>query len=201
MFISFEGIDGCGKTTQTQLLADHFAAHGKPFVLTREPGGEPLAEKLRELLLHNEWEVESEMLLFLAARTQHVRRIITPALQAGRAVICDRFMDSSRIYQGVAKGLGVGFYDALHRLTLGDFKPHLTFLLDISAEDGLQRAQGRGEKQDYFESLGLDFQQKLRAGFLQLAGSEPNRIITLDATLPPEALHQLIIQRIKLWQE
>ncbi len=215
LFISFEGIDGCGKTTQTKLLANYLHDNNTPHILTREPGGEPLAEKLRSLMLgegksskddnyledDNFWEEESEILLFLAARIQHVRRVINPALAQRKIVICDRFMDSSRIYQGVAKGLGIEFYDILHRLVLGNFQPHITFLLDIPAEIGLNRVRGRNESQDYFESMGLDFHQKLRAGFLQLAKQNPNRIITLDATLPPEISHQQITQKIKLWRE
>ena len=199
LFISFEGIDGCGKTTQTKLLADYFAENGVAHLLTREPGGEVNAEKLRTLILESEngaWEIESELLLFLASRIQHLRRTITPALQSGATVICDRFIDSTYIYQHkVAK-----LYDNLHRMMLGNFKPDLTFLLDIDAQTGLQRAKSRNNNADYFETKGIEFYQQLRNGFLQLAKAEPQRIIVLDATLSPQELHQQIISYINLWQ-
>jgi dTMP kinase len=198
-FISFEGIDGCGKTTQTKLLADYFAENGVAHLLTREPGGEESAEKLRQLILESEsgaWEMESELLLFLASRIQHVRRTINPALQSGANVICDRFIDSTYIYQSGSSSL----YDKLHRLMLGNFKPDLTFLLDIDAQTGLQRAKCRNDKPDYFEAKGLEFYQQLRTGFLQLAKAEPQRIIVLDATLSPQTLHHQIIAHINLWQ-
>jgi dTMP kinase len=203
LFISFEGIDGCGKTTQTRLLADYCAANGIPYIITREPGGEPLAEALRGLLLQQQdiqWESESELLLFLAARMQHVRRVILPALQTGKWVICDRFLDSSRVYQTLAKGLPQSLYDTLHRMVLGTFAPDVTFLLDISAKEGLKRAAARQVAADHFESQGLTFYEKLRAGFLSLAATEPQRIITLDATLPSAEIHAHIVENLKVTQ-
>jgi dTMP kinase len=203
LFISFEGIDGCGKTTQTKLLCDYFLTHNQPYLLTREPGGEPIAEKLRNLLLQTKdatFEAETELLLFIAARLQHWRRVIEPALRQGINVICDRFLDSSRIYQGVARGLGVDFYDNLHRLLLGDVKPDLTFLLDLPVENSLERIKLRGGTADYFEDNGLDFYHKLRSGFIDLANFEPSRIIKIDATLPLEAIHQIILNYVEQWQ-
>jgi dTMP kinase len=196
-FISFEGIDGCGKTTQTRLLASYCEKHHIPYLLTREPGGEESAERLRELLLNSStdsWEVEAEILLFLAARVQHVRRVIQPALQQGTWVICDRFMDSTRVYQAAAHGQSYALYDTLHRLILGNFVPDMTFLLDIAVDISADRTKARREKADYFESRGTVFYEKLRAGFLSLAAKEPQRIFTIDATLPETEIHAYIIK-------
>jgi dTMP kinase len=203
LFISFEGIDGCGKSTQTRLVGEYFASQNQPYLLTREPGGDTLSEGLRELLLKTNgesWEAESEMLLFLAARLQHWRRVILPAIQNGTHVICDRFLDSSRVYQGIASGLGVNFYDNLHRMVMGNNKPNLTFLLDLPASKGIERTKLRGGSGDYFEQKELDFHEKLRNGFVQLAANEPQRIIKIDASQPPEIVHNQILSHLKSWQ-
>ena len=198
LFITFEGGEGSGKTTQLRLLSDYFTENAIPHIATREPGGTPLAETLRTLVVESgrdSWLPESEMLLFLAARIEHVRHVILPALHEGKAVLCDRFHDSSRAYQGIARGLGVSFYDQLHRLTLQTLYPDLTFLLDIAPEKGLSRAAQRHNKETRFEELGLEFHIRLRSGFLAIAQSEPERITVIDASGEVETVHEQILSR------
>jgi dTMP kinase len=200
LFITFEGGEGSGKTTQVRYLSDTLSAAGIPHITTREPGGTPLAEKLRGLVVESgatPWLPESEMLLFLAARLEHTHRVILPALEQGNIVLCDRFHDSSRAYQGIARGLGVALYDQLHRLMLGSLRPDLTFLLDIDAEVGLKRAATRRGKETRFEELGLDFHTRLRAGFLSLAANEPERIHVIDAAQNVDAVQAQIF---KVWR-
>ncbi len=186
MFISFEGGEGSGKSTQARLLHDTLLAHNIPVTLTREPGGTLLAERIRTLVVEEmeakqEWRVDSEFLLFLAARIEHVHTVILPALQQGDVVICDRFHDSSRVYQGVARALGISFTDQLHRLMLGGMMPDITLLLDIDPVIGLQRAAPRNHAETRFEQKDNDFHQRLRDGFRHLASMEPDRIILIDA--------------------
>ncbi len=203
LFITFEGGEGSGKTTQVQLLSEYLSSENIPHITTREPGGTPVAEKLRSLVVEAgeiSWLPESEILLFLAARIEHVNRVILPALRQGITVICDRFHDSSRAYQGFARGLGVSFYDQLHRLTLSTFVPDFTFLLDIEPAQGLKRASERHGKETRFEELGLEFHTHLREGFLTLSRSEPGRIIVLDASLEMSVLHEQIVSRWHKWR-
>ncbi len=198
-FISFEGGEGSGKSTQARLLAEHMAAQGIPCLHTREPGGTPEGEQLRAWLVTgeaNRWTPMAEALLFQALRVQHLTTRIEPALAAGTHVICDRFVDSTRVYQGISKGLGVALIDALHAQSAGGILPDHTFLLDISPEAGLQRAAGRGGEETRFESASLDFHRTLRAGFLALAEAEPKRILVLDATESEAALHAQILSHL-----
>ena len=182
MFITLEGIDGAGKSTQAKLLADRLRAAGQDVVMTREPGGAPGAEEIRRLLVEGapgRWSAETEILLFTAARRDHVERIILPALEAGSTVVCDRFIDSTRAYQG--DGPLRSIVEQLHRLMIG-LDPDLTLIFDMDPEQGLVRAGERAVGEDRFESKGLTFQRALRDTFLDIAKAEPLRCRVVDAT-------------------
>ncbi|KGJ05935.1 dTMP kinase [Paracoccus halophilus] len=184
MFISFEGIDGSGKSTQAKRLARALAQRGIEIVLTREPGGSPGAEEIRRLLVEGgseRWSPETELLLFTAARRDHLERLIRPALARGAWVVTDRFADSTRVYQGAARGEQRALVEELHRLMIG-LDPDLTFVIDIAPEVSLQRGQARGSPEDRFEGMGLDFQHRLRDGFRALARAEPQRIRLIDGS-------------------
>ncbi|WP_415183766.1 dTMP kinase, partial [Phaeovulum sp.] len=177
MFITFEGIDGSGKSTQAQLLAAHLRASGQDVIATREPGGSPGAEEIRALVLEgnpDRWSAETEILLFTAARRDHLERTIAPALAANRVVICDRFADSTRMYQGLTRGDLRPTVDALHQMMIG-LEPDLTFLIDIDPAEGLARARARNGHEERFEDFGLGMQVRMRAGFLALADEFPAR--------------------------
>ncbi len=174
LFLSFEGIDGSGKSTQAKLLADNLRAMGRRVVHTREPGGSPGAEDIRRLVLEgatDRWSTETEILLFTAARRDHMEKTIRPALARGDVVICDRFADSTRIYQGATRGDLRPMVDQLHALMIGQ-EPDLTILIDIDAAEGLARAISRPGKELRFEGMGLTLQQTARDGFLALAQAE-----------------------------
>ncbi|BBU57263.1 thymidylate kinase [Mameliella alba] len=180
LFISFEGIDGSGKSTQARQLYESLRSGGHDPLLTREPGGSPGAEEIRALVLQGDpdrWSAETELLLFTAARRDHMERAILPALQAGRTVICDRFADSTRMYQG--RGGLRDKVDALHDLMIG-IDPDLTLLIDMPAEAGLARAKSRATDEERFEDFGLDLQQRMRDGFLALAAEAPARFRVID---------------------
>ncbi len=198
-FISFEGGEGCGKTTQIALLAQALQRASLPVIITREPGGEEGAEAIRRLLVEgaaDRWDPVAETLLFLAARVQHSVRTIQPALTAGQFVLTDRFHDSTRVYQGIGKGMSDAFYQNLHQATLGEFIPAMTLLLDIAPEAGLSRSLKRENTETRFESMELAFHQKVRDGFLALAGSESSRFVVIDASQPKEAVHAAIITAV-----
>lgn len=186
-FLSFEGIDGSGKSTQARLLAAHLRALGHEVVLTREPGGSPGAEEIRRLVLQGEsdrWSAETEILLFTAARRDHLEKTIRPALARGAVVITDRFADSTRIYQGITRGDLAETVNRLHDLMIG-VEPDLTFLIDIAPETGLARATARQGHEMRFEEMGLAMQAQMRTGFLALAGTQP-RFRVVDGTRPPD---------------
>jgi len=188
MFITFEGIDGSGKSTQARLLAEALRVTGREVVLTREPGGSPGAEEIRRLVLEGDpdrWSAETEILLFTAARRDHLERTIDPALAAGKVVICDRFADSTRMYQGLSRGDLRATVDTLHRLMIGR-EPDLTILIDIDPAVGLARAKGRQGHEERFEDMGLALQQKMRAGFLGLAREFSARFRLIDGARPAE---------------
>ncbi len=188
MFITFEGIDGSGKTTQARLLVERLREAGRDVVLTREPGGSPGAEEIRALLLEGDperWSAETELLLFTAARRDHLERLIAPALAAGKVVISDRFADSTRVYQGTRSGDLRESVDALHRLMIGR-EPDLTFIIDMDPEAGLARARNRGGGEARFEGFGAGLQARLRAGFLALAKEFPDRCVLVDGNRPIE---------------
>ncbi|MEL7212289.1 MAG: dTMP kinase [Pseudomonadota bacterium] len=193
-FITFEGIDGSGKSTQAKRLATDLKADGVDVVLTREPGGSAGAEEIRRLLVEGDpdrWSGETEILLFTAARRDHLEKTILPALEAGKTVICDRFADSTRVYQGAARGDLRAIVDQLHALMIGR-EPELTFVIDMDPAVALQRGLARASGEDRFEDLGLAFQEKLRAGFATLQNESPDRIRLIDGNDTPEVVAQTI---------
>jgi dTMP kinase len=182
LFVTFEGIDGSGKSTQARLLADHLTAQGHDVVLTREPGGSPGAEEIRALVLQGDpdrWSAQTEILLFTAARRDHLERTIRPALDAGKVVICDRFADSTRMYQGLSRGDLRQMVDDLHALMIG-VEPDLTLLIDMDPANGLERALSRQTAEERFEDFGVELQAKMRAGFLSLAEEFSDRFQVID---------------------
>jgi len=182
-FWSFEGIDGSGKSTQARRLAEVLRQAGHEVVLTREPGGSAGAEEIRRLVLEgavDRWSAETEILLFTAARRDHLEKTIRPALARGAVVITDRFADSTRMYQGISRGDLAQVVDDLHALMIG-VEPDLTFLIDLPAEVGLARAQSRAGAEMRFEDMGLALQTKMRSGFLALAAQHP-RFAVIDGT-------------------
>lgn len=190
LFISLEGIDGSGKSTQAQALVDWLAAQGRDPLRTREPGGSDGAEEIRRLLVEgnpDRWSAETEILLFTAARRDHLERTIKPALAAGRDVVTDRFADSTRVYQGATRGDLRGLVDRIHTEAIG-MEPDLTLILDMDPELALTRGLARDSGEDRFEDFGLPFQQKLRAGFQSLAREYPNRCVLVDASDTPATI-------------
>ncbi|WOI33296.1 dTMP kinase [Tritonibacter scottomollicae] len=190
LFLTFEGIDGSGKSTQCRLLADHLRSMGREVVLTREPGGSPGAEEIRRLVLEGDpdrWSAETEILLFTAARRDHLERTIRPALAAGKVVICDRFADSTRMYQGLSRGDLRATVDSLHALMIGR-EPDVTLLIDMDPATGLARAKGRQGREERFEDFGLDLQEKMRAGFLSLAEEFADRFRVIDGARQMETV-------------
>lgn len=184
-FITFEGGEGAGKSTQVQRLAARLASQGREVVTTREPGGSPGAESLRALLLQGDadrWSPTSETLLMYAARRDHIERLIAPSLARGAWVVCDRFADSTRAYQGAAGGVDPVLIDALEAHVLDGARPDLTLVFDLPVETGLARAQARAGAEMRFESKGAAFHQRLRDAFREIAASEPERCAVVDAT-------------------
>jgi dTMP kinase len=201
-FITFEGGEGTGKSTHAGLLADRLKALGIGVVRTREPGGSPGAEVIRHVLLSGVAKplgVEAEALLFAAARADHVNSTIEPALARGDWVICDRFVDSTRVYQGSLGHLDPNFLRALERVTVGDLKPDLTFILDVPADVGLARAsKRRGDNDaDRFEAESLAFHEELREAYRLLVVSEPSRCVVIDATEPKSVVGDRIWKTVQ----
>ena len=199
LFITFEGGEGSGKTTQVKMLAEYLEEQGRDVVLTREPGGTAEAEKIRDLLVQSDggnWEAIEECLLLFAARSHHVRTIIIPALLAGKIVICDRFTDSTMAYQGYGLGLDIERIEQINKVVLKNFTPHITFLLDIPADQGLARSKKRlgdeNSNEDKYESLDVEFHEKLRRGFLDLARHNPHRMHVINATEAIKSIHKSI---------
>ena len=194
-FITLEGGEGAGKTTQIKLLGDALKAGGLDPIITREPGGSPAAEVIRSLLVEgavDRWQPMTEALLNFAARLEHVRETIKPALAAGRWVLCDRFADSTVAYQGYGHDLGRAVIDDLHRLVLGYFQPDLTLIPDIPVDEGLARARNReqaeGSHEERDERMDEGFHQRLRDGFLDIARRNPERCVVIDAAQEPETV-------------
>jgi dTMP kinase len=185
-FITLEGGEGSGKSTHAKLLAERLAGLGRDVVVTREPGGAPEAEAIRKLLLGGEperWSPLAEALLNYAARDNHLAMTIRPALARGAVVLCDRFMDSTTAYQGHAGGVDLEFIRSLERAVVGESRPQLTLVFDVDPELGLERARQRDPGHaDRFERMGLEFHQRLRAGFLEIARAEPGRCVLVDAS-------------------
>ena len=189
-FITLEGVDGSGKSTQAKLLKEALEAEGHSVLLTREPGGSPGAEEIRSLVLEGEpdrWSAETEILLFTAARRDHLERTILPALGAGTIVICDRFLDSTRVYQGLTRGDLRDVVDKLHALMIGR-EADLTLLFDMDPKLGLARAKARQTSEERFEDMGLEMQLAMRQGFLALAKGAPERFAVIDAGRDIEAI-------------
>ena len=195
IFITFEGIDGCGKSTQCELLKDYLKANKKDFIFVREPGGTVIGERIREILLdkkNTQMTARTELLLFEAARAQITDEVIKPALEEGKIVLCDRFFDSSSAYQGMARGMGMDFVAGLNMAATGGLKPDVTFFFDISAEEALERRGKRGEASDRIELAGLKFQEDVRRGYLELAKSSEGRVITIDASRGIDEIFEVV---------
>lgn len=195
LFITFEGADGCGKTTQMDLLAEYLKNNGKEVLLTREPGGKGLGEKVREILLNYDGDVSDrcESFLFLADRAQNIDIIVNPAVEEGKIVLCDRHIDSTVAYQGYGRGLDIERINMLNNLATNGHKPDLTFVFDIDVETSMKRV---GKEKDRMESAGIDFHNRVRKGYLELAKQEPKRIKVLDATKSIEEIHNEVIKII-----
>lgn len=199
-FITFEGGEGAGKSTQLRLLADALAKRDVAYVLTREPGGTPGAEALRELLLSPDypWGARAEALLFAAARADHVANLIRPALDAGKWVLCDRFLDSSRAYQGGAGGLGDADVMALHRIGSEGLLPDLTILFELDPDEAAQRADARdGGNADRIGAKGAPYHADVRERFRDLARGEPTRFATISGAGSPEEVHARVMQTLE----
>jgi len=191
-FITFEGGEGAGKSTQVKMLAEYLRAQGHEVVITREPGGTPHAEEIRNMLLgNNDWDGLSEVLLNFAARNEHVKKVIKPALQHGQWVISDRFFDSTIVYQGYGQGVELNRIEEIRMATLGGFAPDITFVLDIDVDTALARATDHNR----FEKMGVAFHKKIRDGFLELA-KENKRFVVISAEKDLEFVHKLVIDRI-----
>ncbi|MBN1140369.1 MAG: dTMP kinase [Deltaproteobacteria bacterium] len=199
LFITFEGIEGSGKSTQIQLLAQRLRDRNLLVTTTREPGGCPLCDRIRDLLLNPDQQSmapSAELFLYLASRAQHMAEVILPALGQGRIVLCDRFSDATAAYQGFARGIDPDFIETLNRFATSGRGPDLTLLFDLAAEDGLRRSRCRdrsaGVQADRLERESLDFHRRVREGYLHLAAAEPQRFRVFDASLAPEKLSAVV---------
>lgn len=202
LFIVFEGGDGAGKSTQVALAKQWLESRGAKVTTTREPGGTQISEELRSLVLdhgHGDIDARTEALIYSAARAAHVQQVISPALEAGTHIICDRFVDSSLAYQGMGRELGIDAVASINDFATGGLKPDATIILDISAEQGRARriaASGGVEQSDRLESEPDDFHERIRHAFLDLASRDPQRYLVLDATASVEQLHQSVVQHL-----
>lgn len=192
LFITFEGADGCGKTTQLMLLAKYLKSKGLEVVVTREPGARGLGEKIREILLNYDGEVSSqaEAFLFLADRAQHIDVIVNPAVKNGKIVLCDRHTDSTIAYQGYGRGLDIDRIKMLNNLATGDRRPDLTFVFDIDVETSMKRV---GNEKDRMESAGVEFFNRVRNGYHKISELEPERVKVLDASKSIEDIHKEVV--------
>lgn len=191
-FISFEGIDGAGKSTQHAWLVKHLRASGKSIVATREPGGTPLGEKLRALLLAEPMHLETEALLMFAARREHLAQLIEPALARGDWVVCDRFIDASFAYQGGGRGLSWEKLESLAAWTLGDLRPDLTLIFDAPVAVAQKRLLAATQSPDRFEQEQAEFFERVRAAYLRIAAENPTRVQVLDATQTPDTINKIL---------
>ena len=179
LFITFEGTEGSGKTTQSKILYEHLKSQNIKTIWTREIGGVEIAEKIRDIILHNEMDIMTEFLLVLAARKEHITKLIKPSLEDGYVVICDRFIDSTLVYQGY--NIGIDKVLSLHNETLGSFMPDSTFFIDVSPEIGLSRALARGDS-NKFENYGIDYHNKIYERFMSLSHIFPDRIHVINGS-------------------
>lgn len=196
LFITFEGVDGCGKTTQMDLLAKYLQTQGYEVVITREPGAKGLGEKIREILLHYDGEVSSkaESFLFLADRAQHIDKIVNPAIENGKIVLCDRHTDSTIAYQGYGRGVNIDKLRMLNNLATGDRKPDITFVFDIDIETSMSRV---GQEKDRMESSGVEFFNNVRKGFLEIAKQEPERVKVINSDKSIDEIHREVLEYIQ----
>lgn len=203
LFITFEGPEGAGKTTQIKLLKNALVSHGFPCITTREPGGTEVAEQLRDIVKHHSGEEpivdETELLLFAASRAQHVRNLILPALANGTIVLCDRFYDSTTAYQGYARKQNMEFINQLNQYAICNCVPNLTILMDLPPEKGFERANHRqallfNDKEDRIEAESMSFHQAVRDGFLSIAANEPDRVKVVDAAASIDEIHANILE-------
>ena len=196
LFITFEGADGCGKTTQLMLLAKGLKAKGYDVVVTREPGAKGLGEKIREILLNYDGEVSSrcEAFLFLADRAQHMDIIVRPAVEKGKIVLCDRHTDSTVAYQGYGRGLDIERINNLNNIATSGDKPDLTFVFDIDVETSMKRVGGQ---KDRMESAGMEFFNRVRNGYLEIARQEPERVKVIDAAKSIDDIHKNLVDILK----
>ena len=196
LFITFEGADGCGKTTQIELLKKYLENKGESVVLTREPGARGLGEKLREILLNYDGEVSPmcESFLFLADRAQHVDCIIKPAVKDGKIILCDRHTDSTVAYQGYGRGLDMDRIHKLNSIATSGLKPDLTIVFDVDIETSMQRV---GKEKDRMESAGVDFFNRVRRGYLEIAKNEPKRVKVIDSSDTIECIHKKVVELVE----
>lgn len=205
LFITFEGIEGCGKSTQVRLLSEALNGKGIPCIATREPGGTSIGAKIRDILLdpdHKGMASEAELLLYAADRAQHVRELISPSINEGKVVICDRFMDATIAYQGFGRGLDMPLIHELNRIASLGIRPDLTLLLDCPAETGIGRALERNSRKghardDRFEREAMTFHQKVRDGYLSISQSEPERVKVIDACQDVDTVHNSIWEMVR----
>ena len=199
LFISMEGPDGSGKSTQIELLKQYFEETGKEVIITREPGGNRISEAIREIILNKDFTEMSpttEMLLYASARAQLISEVIAPAIDSGKMVISDRFVDSSLVYQGLARGLGVENVYEVNKHAIGDYMPDITFMFDLPAEVGLSRKKDQKEL-DRMELEGLEFHKKVAEGYREMAQRFPERITVVDATLPVTEIYGIVVEHVK----
>ncbi len=198
-FVTFEGIDGAGKSTQIEFVADRLRGRGLTVVVTREPGGTEIGEALRELVLHRSMSARTETLLVFAARAQHVEQVIAPALSAGRWVVCDRFTDATYAYQSGGRGVPEAAIEALERWVHPDLQPDLTFLFDVAPDVAAQRLSA-ARPADRFEAERRDFFARVRAVYLERARRFPARFVVLDGTQPPESVRARLLEALDRWR-
>lgn len=200
-FITFEGIEGCGKSTQIRLFAGYLEKKGSKILLTREPGGTLIGDQIRRILLdpqHTNMSPTTELLLYAAARAQHVEEKIRPALNAGKTILSDRYADATTAYQGAARNLSGSLLKDLHKIATGNLVPDLTFLFDLPAEEGLKRARSRNlelGKEDRFENEEVEFHEKVRKGYLKISKAEPERVIVINADQTIEEVFREVVKK------
>ncbi|MHB8172170.1 MAG: dTMP kinase [Thermincolia bacterium] len=203
IFITMEGPDGAGKTTQVKLLGQYLTNQGRQVVFTREPGGTRISEAIRQLVLdpaYGEMADKTEILLYAAARAQHVRELIIPALEEGKVIICDRFIDSTLAYQGYGRGIDPGLIKTVNEMAIEGVKPHLTLVFDLEPGDGLDRIKERQRGEvDRLEGESLAFHQRVRQGFLAIASEAGQRCKVINALEPMEQVHQQVVQRVEAY--
>ena len=197
MLITIEGIEGVGKTTQIKLLEKYLGQKGVPFISTREPGGSPVCENIRNILLHTEMSPITELMLYQASRAEHFENVIEPALKNDRVVICDRFADASIAYQGYGRGIDIELIDTLNKISTKGTKPDVTFILDIDISEAFKRLSYRGSEPDRFEKLNEQFYERVRRAYLDIAKKDPKRLCVIDAAPATDKIHNKITEELE----